>query len=100
MPATHTPGAFKPNEQAALELFAREGLRPYAWQNGPYYQYAPHSHPYRKVLVCTRGSIRFDLPREGSSITLQPGDRLDLEPGTEHAALVGPNGVTCLEAQR
>jgi hypothetical protein len=31
-------------------------------------------------------------------VALSPGDRLDLDPGTEHAATVGPLGVTCVEA--
>jgi hypothetical protein len=29
-----------------------------------------------------------------------PGDRLDLAPGTAHAATVGQGGVTCVEAAR
>jgi mannose-6-phosphate isomerase-like protein (cupin superfamily) len=33
-------------------------------------------------------------------VELRPGDRLDIEPGTEHAAAVGPQGVTCVEAPR
>jgi hypothetical protein len=31
-------------------------------------------------------------------LALAPGDRLDIEPGAEHAATVGPEGVTCAEA--
>jgi hypothetical protein len=27
-----------------------------------------------------------------------PGDRLEVEAGTDHAAIVGPVGVDCLEA--
>jgi hypothetical protein len=37
--------------------------------------------------------------REGD-VPLSPGDRLDIEPGIEHAATVGPDGVTCVEAAR
>ncbi len=33
-------------------------------------------------------------------VELSPGDRLDIEPETEHAATVGPQGVTCVEAAR
>jgi len=33
-------------------------------------------------------------------LELRPGDRLDLEPGTRHAATVGPDGVECVEASR
>jgi len=47
-----------------------------------------------------RGSIRFDLPASGESFELRPGDRLDIPPGTHHSAVVGPEGVTCVEAAR
>ena len=102
MPATHTPGAVEAAAapEAAAAAMRAEGLQAHAWQNDPGYVYAPHRHPYHKVLYCTRGSIRFDLPEEGQSVELRPGDRLDLEAGTAHAAVVGPDGVTCLEAPR
>ena len=32
------------------------------------------------------------------AVDLAPGDRLDLPAGTRHDAVVGPGGVTCLEA--
>jgi hypothetical protein len=44
--------------------------------------------------------MRFVLTREHRSVELEAGDRMDLEPGTEHSAFVGPDGVVCLEAQR
>ncbi len=75
-----------------------EGLDPGAWSNGPGDLYAPHAHPYDKVLVADRGSIEFGLPDLGRSVTLEAGDRLDLPAGTRHDARVGPRGVTCLEA--
>jgi len=53
-----------------------------------------------KVLYCAQGSIRFDLPASGESFELHPGDRIDISPGTHHSALVGPEGVTCVEAAR
>ena len=77
-----------------------EGLEPYSWSNDGGYVYAPHRHGYHKVIYCARGSIRFDLPEEGRSVQLHAGDRLDLEAGTAHAAIVGPDGVVCLEAPR
>jgi hypothetical protein len=75
-----------------------EGLAPGSWSNGPGDRYAPHEHGYDKVLACVAGSIRFGLPASGGSVTLEQGDRLDLPAGTQHDALVGPGGVTCLEA--
>jgi quercetin dioxygenase-like cupin family protein len=50
------------------------------------------------VLYCSEGSIVFHLP--GGEVELGPGDRLDVPPGTVHAATVGPDGVTCVEASR
>ena len=75
-----------------------EGLDPSAWSNGPGDRYAPHDHGYDKVIVVDRGSIRFGLPATGATIELDAGDRLELPAGTTHDALVGPAGVTCLEA--
>jgi uncharacterized protein YjlB len=75
-----------------------EGLDPGAWSNGPGERYGAHDHGYDKVLVCARGSIVFGLPGGFRHLTLVEGDRLDLPAGTVHDALVGPAGVTCLEA--
>jgi hypothetical protein len=75
-----------------------EGLAPSGWSNGPGDRYSPHAHDYDKVLVCASGSIRFGLPDRGIALDLEVGDRLDLPAGTRHDAVVGPDGVTCLEA--
>ena len=75
-----------------------QGWRPTPWSNGPGDRYDAHEHTYDKVLVVAAGSIRFGLPGEGSVADLDVGDRLDLPAGTSHEALVGPVGVTCLEA--
>ena len=88
---------------AAVELARRlrsEGLDPGSWGNGPGDVYGAHAHGYDKVLVCVAGSIVFGLPRRGERVALAVGDRLDLPAGTEHDAVVGPDGVTCLEAHR
>jgi uncharacterized protein YjlB len=80
------------------ERLRAEGLQPGSWSNGPNDRYAPHDHGYDKVLVVAAGSIRFGLPDRGEAIDLGLGDRLDLPAGTRHDAIVGPDGVTCLEA--
>jgi uncharacterized protein YjlB len=77
---------------------AREGLSASAWGNGPRESYAAHEHGYDKVLVVAAGGIRFGLPDHGRGVELGIGDRLDLPAGTAHDAVVGPAGVTCLEA--
>lgn len=70
----------------------------YQWSNGPGFEYAVHSHPYRKILYVERGSITF-TPTGRPAIGLSAGDRLDLPAGTPHGALVGPDGVVCWEGQ-
>ena len=86
------------DEAGIRAAFESEGLNPYSWSNVAGYRYDWHDHPYHKVLYCMEGSITFHT---GDGDTeLSPGDRLDLPPGTRHAATVGPNGVTCLEAAR
>jgi quercetin dioxygenase-like cupin family protein len=86
---------------AGADLEARlreEGLDPGSWGNAPGDRYSGHEHGYDKVLVCVRGSIRFGLPDTGGAVDLAAGDRLDLPAGTRHDAIVGGDGVTCLEA--
>ena len=87
-------------EGAIREVFRREGLSPSEWSNGPGDRYAVHSHPYHKVLFCVRGSIRFQAGEPPEDCDLRPGDRLDIPPGTPHSAVVGTEGVSCLEAPR
>lgn len=95
---TKLAGAF--DEADVLEALAREHLTPHRWSNRAGDTYAAHSHAYHKVLFCLRGSIVFRMPSTGEEIALAPGDRLDIEPGTAHAAIVGPAGVECIEAAR
>lgn len=77
---------------------AAEGLRPRPWSNGPGDRYTAHAHGYHKVLYCLAGSIRFET--ESGVFELHPGDRLDIPPGASHSAVVGPQGVSCVEAPR
>lgn len=87
-------------DRGSVERFLRDaGVQPYAWSNAPGDRYAPHSHAYTKLLMCAAGSIRFDLDGE-ASIDLRPGEGFVLPPGTRHAAVVGPDGCTCLEGHR
>ena len=87
-----------PTESTLLNLCAEQGLRPYQWSNAPNDVYSAHKHSYDKVIYVVRGSITFGLPEEGREILLKAGDRLDLPANTVHDAVVGPQGVVCLEA--
>jgi len=57
-----------------------------------------HDHPYGKVLVVVFGHITFTVEGRQGTVAMKPGDRLELSPGTPHSALVGAEGVVCLEA--
>jgi len=94
---THWPGAEAPTREDLERAYAGAGLSPGWWSNGPLDRYSPHSHAYHKVLFCAKGSITFIVPEAGE-FRLQAGDRLDIPPGTVHSAVVGPEGVTCVEA--
>ncbi|MER3398932.1 MAG: cupin [Chloroflexota bacterium] len=89
-----------PTEAELIDLFRAEGLEPYRWSNGPGDVYPVHAHPYHKVLYVVRGSITFRFPGGQPPAELKVGDRLDLPAGVEHDAVVGPEGVVCLEAHR
>ncbi len=103
---TPWPSLELPTETAIRQLLTKEGLTPHSWSNGPHDTYAAHSHTYNKVIYVVEGSITFGLTAkspegdENRKLTLNPGDRLDLPAGVVHSALVGPQGVTCLEAHR
>jgi quercetin dioxygenase-like cupin family protein len=85
-------------ESTLTKLYAEQGLSPYPWSNAPHDTYSAHSHSYDKVIYVVRGSITFGLPELGQQLTLQAGDRLDLPANTVHNAVVGSQGVMCLEA--
>ena len=87
---------------SAADVDARlraEGLRPGSWGNAPGDTYGWHAHGHEKVLHCVAGTITFHL-RDGDDVELRAGDRLEIPPGTPHAATVGPEGVRCVEAPR
>jgi quercetin dioxygenase-like cupin family protein len=99
MSATVQKGQGDPPSAGEVEArFREQGLSPRTWGNGPGDTYDWHEHGYHKVLYCVEGSIVFHT-RDGD-FELEPGDRLEVEPGTEHAATVGPDGVKCMEAAR
>ena len=89
-----------PTQSTLWRLMADEGLSPYSWCNGQHDIYAAHSHSYNKVIYVVQGSITFGLPELGTQLTLKAGDRLDLPAGIVHDAVVGTQGVVCLEAHK
>lgn len=93
-------GFMKPNRVGLEMKMVAEGLSPMCWSNGPGTRYSPHHHARTQVLYVVEGSITFTLPDSQAEIELKPGDRMVLPANVRHGALVGPYGVTCLEAER
>lgn len=89
-----------PSEAEIRRKFESEGLTFYRWSNSPGDAYGAHTHPFHKIIYVINGSITFGLPGLGEQVTLQAGDRFDLPPGIVHDAVVGPDGVVCLEAHQ
>jgi quercetin dioxygenase-like cupin family protein len=90
-----------PPSIATVERRLREeGVQPYAWSNGPGDRYGAHEHDFTKLLMCAEGSITFLLGDDGPPIELRAGEGFILPAGTRHAAVVGPDGCTCLEGHR
>jgi quercetin dioxygenase-like cupin family protein len=85
-------------EEEVIRFFQARKLSFSRWSNRPNETYSLHAHAYRKMLFCMMGGITFMLPDRDESIQLSPGDRLTLQPGVRHSAVVGPDGVTCIEA--
>ena len=87
-----------PTQESLILLMHAEGLHPYLWSSAPQDLYPAHTHPFDKIMYCVSGSITFGLAGKPDAMTLHAGDRLDLPAGTEHDAVVGEQGVVCLEA--
>ncbi|MDQ4076627.1 MAG: cupin domain-containing protein [Chloroflexota bacterium] len=93
-------GETAPDEAMLRRKLADEGVDPYRWSNGPGDVYSAHRYAYHKVIYVVRGSITFGLPEHGEEVTLHAGDRLELPAGVAHDAVVGGEGVVCLEAHQ
>jgi quercetin dioxygenase-like cupin family protein len=86
--------------QAIEAQMKAENLPYYRWSNNPGDVYGVHRHNYHKLIYVLSGSITFELPQTDRSIPLAAGDRLALPAGVDHGAVVGSDGVVCLEAHQ
>ena len=89
-----------PSSKTIEAKMQAENLSYYRWSNGPGDVYGVHRHHYHKVIYVVSGSITFNLPQRDRSITLATGDRLALPAGVDHGAVVGSEGVACLEGHQ
>ncbi len=85
---------------AARERLRAAGVEPWAWSNAPGDRYGAHDHATTKLLICAEGSITFLIGSDEAPVELAAGSGFVLPAGTQHAAVVGPDGCTCLEGHR
>jgi quercetin dioxygenase-like cupin family protein len=93
-------GDSPPSEADLRSLLNEQGLSGYRWANSPGDIYGAHSHPFHKIIYVVQGSISFILLEEDEQVALNAGDRLDLPMEMIHKAVVGQQGVICLEAHQ
>lgn len=89
-----------PTQSLLMQIMLQQKLNPFAWSNRPNDVYSAHKHTYHKTIYVVEGSITFKIPLLRKELTLKKGDRIDIPPNMVHSALVGPEGVVCLEGQR
>lgn len=99
-PLRPLPGPGERGIEAADARLRALGVVPSAWSNGPGDRYGSHEHQTTKLLVCAEGSITFLIGPDEAPAHLAAGDGMELPAGTRHAAVVGPEGCTCLEGHR
>jgi hypothetical protein len=97
--ALRLPAGAAASVASVAAFLAALDVTPGTWSNGAGDRYAGHVHGTTKLLMCAAGSITF-LLTDGDRIDLHPGEGFVLPPGTWHSAIVGPDGVTCVEGHR
>jgi hypothetical protein len=99
-PLRALPGDEIAGVAAAKARLQSLGVAPSAWSNGPGDRYGAHEHITTKLLVCAEGSITFLVGSPAVAAELRAGQGFELPAGTRHAAVVGPEGCTCVEGHR
>ena len=75
----------------AIASLNAEGLFVTEWHDEPGASYEKHAHPHLEIRIVLEG--RMTVHVGGVVYDLGPGDRIDLEPGQLHSAVVGADGV-------
>ncbi len=76
-------------EELKSKLIAEGFANVYEWKDEPGTRYESHAHKGKVSMFIISGSVTFSGDFEK---TLKMGDRFDVPPGTNHSAIVGPEG--------
>lgn len=69
-----------PSLQALRLALAQQGFQVSEWSDPPGTIYPVHQQPTIQVRWVVRGKLRIGIPEQDAEITLEAGDRLELEP--------------------
>lgn len=69
-----------PSLEALRMALAQQGFQVSEWTDPPGTVYPVHQQPTLQVRWVVRGKLRIGIPEQDEEITLQAGDRLELEP--------------------
>ncbi|HMQ52786.1 MAG TPA: cupin [Anaerolineae bacterium] len=87
-----------PKEEELRNELVEQELNVYHWSSPPNDTLLGHTHGYHKIIYVVSGAIKFEFPSRHQSLSLRAGDKLELPAGIRHNAIVGVDGVRCLEA--
>ena len=90
--------ATSPTVDALTATLVAEGFSPQLLTDSPDEDYGWHHHETAQMLLVVMGSM--DVRIRTERFSMQAGDRLYLAPHEEHAATVGPEGVTYFDVAR
>src|SRR5256885_10155838 len=75
-----------PSLETLRLLLAQQGFRVSEWTDLPGTVYPVHQHSAHEVRWVVRGRLRIGIPEQDQEITLEAGDRLELEPNESYWA--------------
>jgi quercetin dioxygenase-like cupin family protein len=75
-----------PSFEALKTALGNQGYRVSEWTDIPGTVYPVHLHETAEARWVVRGRLRVGLPDHGEEITLEAGDRLELEPNETYWA--------------
>lgn len=94
---TRWRGGQHPTLALLKQNLENDGLRPFKWQHKANYRYGVRSHGFGKSIYCVEGGIEIFFPDIQQTVSLRPGDRIDIAAGVRHGITIGVYGATCLE---
>jgi len=75
-----------PSLESLRLLLAQQGFQVSEWTDMPGTVYPVHQHATLEVRWIVRGKLRVGIPEQDAEITLEAGDRLEIEPNESYWA--------------